>query len=71
MGFSAIFQAAKNYEQKRKVNDEIKESMLKKRRFAPTINQRIKFIKKEDNYFNWSQSGNGKKSVRRTIPLTL
>jgi len=32
MGFSAIFQAAKNFEQKRKVNDEIKENMLNKKK---------------------------------------
>ncbi len=31
----------------------------------------IEFIKKEDSYFNWSKSGSGKKSVKRTVPLTL
>jgi len=31
----------------------------------------IEFIKKEDSYFNWSKLGNGKKSVKRTVPLTL
>ena len=30
----------------------------------------IEFIKKEDSYFNWGKSGNGKKSVKRTVPLT-
>ena len=35
------------------------------------IKKKIEFIKKEDSYFNWSKSRNGKKSVRRTVPLTL
>ncbi len=29
----------------------------------------IEFIKKEDSYFNWSKLENGKKSVKRTVPL--
>lgn len=32
--------------------------------------KKIEFFKKEDSYFNWSKSGNGKKSVKRTVPLT-
>ena len=28
------------------------------------------FTKKEDSYFNWTKSGNGKNSVKRTVPLT-
>jgi hypothetical protein len=27
---------------------------------------KIKFIKKEGSYFNWSQSGKGKEGVKRT-----
>jgi hypothetical protein len=42
----------------------------KKRGFDPK-NKKIEFIKKEDKYFNWSKSGNGKKSVKRTVPLTI
>ena len=40
-------------------------------RFDPRIKKKIEFIKKEDRYFNRSKSGNGKKSVKRTIPLTI
>lgn len=35
------------------------------------MKKRIEFIKKEDSYFNWSESGNGKKVVRTTVPLTI
>ncbi|MFH1939704.1 MAG: hypothetical protein ABIK21_06135 [bacterium] len=37
---------------------------------SSTTVKKIKFIKKEDSYFNWSESGIGKKVVRRTVPLT-
>jgi len=33
--------------------------------------KKIKFIKKGNSYFNWSKSGYGKKSVKRTVPLTM
>ena len=41
-----------------------------KRRFDPTINQKIELIQKKDSYSNRSKLGEGKKSVRRTVPLT-
>lgn len=43
----------------------------KQKKFDPTIKKKIEFIEKEDSYFNWSKSGNGKKSVKRTVHLTL
>ena len=46
----------------REDNEKTMESIIKKKN---------EFIKKEDSYFNWSKSGNGKKSVKRTVPLTL
>ena len=40
------------------------------RKFDLPTKVKIEFFEKEDSYFNWSKSGKGKKSVRRTVPLT-
>jgi len=55
----------------KKVGFEKKRTYETKRRFDPTINQKIELIQKKDSYSNRSQSGNGEKSVRRTVPLTI
>jgi hypothetical protein len=78
MDYSAVSQTTKRFGQKSKVNGRIKENLQKvitalKKCKCQMLRPHylIEFIKKEDSYFNWSKLGNGKKSVKRTVPLSL
>jgi len=46
------------------IDEENKEKFIK-----TTTGKKIRFIKKEDNHFNWSNSRNNEKIVKRTLAL--
>ena len=48
-----------------------REHTTQKEDLIQQLKKRSNLSNKEDNYFNWSKSGNGKKSVKRTVPLTI